>query len=275
MLSFRLWCATLLFSAVARAQDTACTRAPAAGQVSVVIMGRLEPMYPTVDVPMPYLRSVLFSLRDSFHAAGPLTFASFTDLGRDTVTFGMTTAVMFQITRDGRVEGSQLLVTSLSPSLDSAALGAVARADSEQLLLALPREVDGRAHLRFTTYVATDTGKGASAHGVTGPLARTSAPVWTSFKMPGMIPRVAPPEYPRQAVMARVADSVTAAFVLDETGAVMLNTVYFTKVTYREFEISVIKWLYVPQPRYRPGIVGGCAAKFAVVQPFSYQIERH
>jgi hypothetical protein len=271
----RFWCATLLVSAVARAQDIACTPAPAAGQVSVVIMGRLEPMYPTVEVPTPYLRSVLFSLRDSFRAAGPLTFAAFTDLGPDTVTFAMSTAVMFQITRDGRIEGSHLLATSLSPSLDSAVLGAVARVDSGQLLLPLPRGVDGRVHLRFTTYVATDTGQGTSGHDVTGPLVRTSAPVWTSFKMPGMIPHLRLPAYPGQAVMARAEDSVTAAFVLDETGAVLANTVYLTKVTYRDFGISVIKWLYVPQPRYQPGIVGGCPSKFFVVQPFWYQIERH
>jgi hypothetical protein len=264
--------ATLLLSGTARAQDTVCTRAPESGQASVVIMGRLEPTDPALEVPKPYLKSVLSSLRDAFHASGPLALSSFTSLGRDTVTYAMATAIQFQITDDGRVQDSRLLATSLSSTLDSAALGAVARADSEQLLLPMPGNVDRRAVLRFTTYVASDTGKGVSGNSVTGPLVRTTAPVWTSFTMPDMVRHMRPPEYPPSAVAAHAQDSVMVVFVVDESGAVIPNTLYLTSITYREFGLSVLKWMYSARPRYHPAIVGGCPARFHVEQPFTYKM---
>ena len=262
--------ATLLLSGIARAQDTACTRVPASGQVPVVIMGKLEPTDPTLEVPKAYLKSVLLSLRDAFHVSGPLAFSSFTGLGRDTATYAMTTAVQFRIASDGRIQDSRLMATSLSSTLDSSALGAVARADSEQLLPPMPGTVDKRAEFRFTTYVASDTSKATSS--VTGPMARTTVPVWTSYKMPDMIRRIRPPEYPPNALSAHAQDSVTAVFVVDESGTVIPNTVYLTSITYRDFGLSVLKWLYAPQPRYHPGIVGGCTARFAVTQPFTYKL---
>jgi TonB family protein len=235
-------------------------------------MGRLELTDPTLEVPKPYLKSVLSSLRDAFRASGPLAVSSFSGLGRDTVTYAMATAIQFQIADDGRVQNSRLIATSLSSTLDSTALGAVARADSEQLLLPMPGNVDKGAVFRFTTYVESDTSKGASGNSVTGPLVRTTVPVWTSFTMPGMIRHMRPPEYPARALAAHAQDSVMVVFMVDESGVVIPNTVYLTSITYREFGLSVLKWMYTARPRYHPAIVGGCPAKFLVEQPFTYKM---
>ena len=61
-------------------------------------------------------------------------------------------------------------------------------------------------------------------------------------------------------------------FMVDESGVVIPNTVYLTSITYREFGLSVLKWMYTARARYHPAIVGGCPAKFLVGQPFTYQL---
>ena len=273
MIRSHLACAALLCSTVARAQDKTCIRQPAAGQASVVVMGHLDTVDPTTDLPTPYLKSVFVALRDAFRASGPLPLVAFTRLTRDTATYAMTTAVEFEIMRDGRIQGAHLIATSLSRALDSIALGALVRVDSARSLYTLPRGVIEPAHLLFTTDVASDTGKRQTGDDVTGSLIRITAPVWTSFKLPVPKPYSQGPEYPPGAISQSKEDAVTAVFVIDELGMVVPSTVYLSRATYEEFGMSVVKWLTSSNARFRPGIVGGCPARMLVSEPFAYNLQ--
>ena len=256
----------LLVSALAHAQGAPCTRAQPVGHVAGVVAAYLEPTYPTLSLPPEYVAGVLTAIRNSFRAPDPLDYATFELLRHDTATLAMSAAAEFEITKDGAVEHVHLLGSSLSKPFDAAIVGAIAKADSDQLILPPPKVKD-RAFLRLTTSVTAAELAGA------GSLIHLSVPIWTSSTDIQKLPHAKKLEYPLTGRLAEKSDFVVAQFVVDDSGAVVPSATYVVRATWRDFGLSVLH--YLMQARYAPGTVGGCPAAMMVRAPFTYMMSSY
>ncbi len=252
------------------AQDSTCQRTPAADTVPALIVGRLTVAPSEKPLPATYLESVLVVVRQSIRLTEPWRVQSFEPAGRDTASLAASTTVQFDIRRDGTIDHVGRLASSLSDAFDSTILDAVRRADSAHLFLPLPKSGGHHTRVRLTAYLSSNTRSVPVKDAVVAPLLQTALPRWTDVAATGTVPGNVPPDYPEEARRANVQDTVTAIFVVDESGTPMRGTMYIERATYRNFARSV--WKFLSAAKFRTASVGGCPAKMLVEMPFVFSL---
>jgi hypothetical protein len=78
--------------------------------------------------------------------------------------------------------------------------------------------------------------------------------------------------YPPDARQEHVSDSLTAQFVVDETGHAVPGSITITRARYRAFIDAVAPAIL--NSEYQPAMVNGCPVKYAVQQAFIFDPRR-
>jgi outer membrane biosynthesis protein TonB len=188
-----------------------------------------------------------------------------TPLGR-LVTLSIEGQVVFYAHRDGTIDQVLLSQSTLSPALDSTLMAAVQRLDSNRTLPAFPSEIaPDLIRLRLTL-------GGRDRRSPGQPFFVTRQATWKLDRPASGSRYNRAPEYPVNARLAGVTDSLVLSFVIDETGAAVMSTARFLAGTYRDFKLAVLE--VIPGYKFNPAMIAGCPVAQRVAMPFVFSLER-
>jgi hypothetical protein len=204
----------------------------------------------------PAPRNLNISIRSNEHM---------TPLGR-LVTLSVEGQVVFYAHRDGTIDQVLLTESTLSPALDSTLMAAVQRVDSNRTLPPFPPALTpDLVRLRLTLGDRDRRSPGQ-------PFFVTRQATW-KLDHPAAGSRYnRAPEYPVNARLAGVTDSLVLSFVIDETGAAAMSTARFLAGSYRDFKLAVLE--VIPGYKFHPAMIAGCPVPQRVTMPFVFSLER-
>jgi len=234
-------------------------------------------------LPTAYIELVLRGIIDHFVVPSPLGVpvyggsihgsrphrrrVSWKRTGPDSVTLAITGAVAFTLQSDGRLTNARLVASSLSSSLDTHLLDAVTALDS---MHAVPPWPEGAGGDSVTLVFAPTTESDSTS--VSAPMFISMTPVWLIERDVSPKEGNPQPRYPAQAFERGIGDEILLAFAVDTSGAARMETVRVVRGTYREFAEAVLDAL--PNWRFEPARIGGCAVMEYVQMPFAFRMDR-
>jgi hypothetical protein len=101
------------------------------------------------------------------------------------------------------------------------------------------------------------------------PLMRARVPVYVADSWPAVL-KAPVPEFPPEALAARVGGQVDVVFVIGSNASVVPSSVQFVRADWRDFIAPIRRALMATQ--FRAGRSGGCAIPTMVRQPFAFRI---
>lgn len=191
------------------------------------------------------------------YVIGPLDKATFRPSSLESSTYG---SIGFSIRRDGTLGGIRILATTGDSATDQELVRALhLSSDSgEGVYLTGPlRDSDDQ----FRVLITSRGGSGAE------PLVRLRVPT-IHAEAGAAIQSAKVPNYPPNALRARIPADVELVFIIDETGRAVPNSIRLVSAPYQEFAESAIAAILAE--RFRPAKAGGCPVKMLVHQHVRY-----
>jgi TonB family protein len=170
------------------------------------------------------------------------------------------------VTSAGRVDSAEIAVRTRAPTLDSALLAAVRRADSAGVfrdLAPAPGATD-TIELRISADTAAPAG--------TVPLFRAQT-VRRGLDDPASIVHMPQPSYPTTALARGIGDKIVLQFVIGVDGKPEPASLRFVDGRYREFAEAARD--AVLRATFKPGMVGDCPVRQLVELPISFSADSH
>lgn len=183
--------------------------------------------------------------------------------------------IAFTLHRDGRVSDVELQLPSIAPAVDTALVVALRSAsDSGTLasLLAVYDEQGRRAEAPEALRLAVGVSSSSSRNLVALPLFKIRLPAYRDFVPARMAIGSPGPHYPDDARRRRIEDEVEAVFLVGPDGVADVSIARVLRATYSDFALAVLRAL--PEMRFTPATVSGCAVPQLVQQPFTFRIAR-
>lgn len=252
---------------------------PTPDTVSRTVYATLETPLRRDTLPSAYAALVLDAIRQNFVLPRPLSLtvmgpadptlpAAPNSAGKSPdrltpIAFG---ELEMTLDRTGGAHDVHLTQSSLSPALDQAFLAAPTRADSAHAFPTLDAERGaGPLHL----YIALQPDQPHA--GRWAPFFNTRVPVWHYAHLAMPLSRSGQ-GWGNWNVGTRLADSVTLALVVDESGHAVPGTIRLVRGQYREFARAAAQ--SAEHARYYAGAVAGCAVKSLYTISYSYTVTR-
>ena len=219
---------------------------------------RMPPSFETIDVPIygtiggahpgnPNNDKLTLAIRRQFHLPPNLALPVYGFASETKVAPTLTGQVTFSLLR-GRVTSLRLTATSLLPSVDSALVTAVSRADSLKAFVGVPMG-------QYTMSLSSLT---PDADALATDLAHVAVSVVPLAHRASLDDEAPAPRLP--------TGNGTFEFVVDEHGHVIPATLRTLKSSSPDFALAVRR--SVGMLRYQPAISGTCPIKQVVQQPF-------
>jgi hypothetical protein len=252
---------TFIADEIVNAKVAAEQPAPATEPTTIAIGCAMPPSFETTDVPIygtvrgtqpgnPNNDRLTLGIRRQFRLPDKLELPVYGFEFNSKVAPTLTGQVTFRLSR-GRVTSLSVTATSLIPSVDSALVTAVRRADSLKAFVGVPTG-------QYTMSLSSATpDPGALATD----LAHVAVPVLPLAHRATIDFGTQPPPLP--------TGSGTFQFVVDERGRPIPTTMVTVKASSDAFAIAVEKGL--DKLRFEPAVSGSCPIKQVVQQPFQAQ----
>ena len=267
----------------ANAAHASCAKPPPPVTLRVdTIYGSLQATG-THHLPTRYVELVLRGLIDHFVVPSPLGVpiyggsihgshphrrrVSGKKTGPDSVTLAITGAIAFTLRGDGRLTNARLVASSLSTSLDTHLLNAVTSLDSMHAVPPMPEGIGGDS---VTLVFAPNTEPDSMS--VSAPMFISMMPVWLIEHDVAAKEGNPQPRYPAQALERGIEDEILLTFAVDTSGVARMETVRVVRGTYREFAAAVLDVL--PNWRFEPARIAGCAVMEYIQLPFAFRLNR-
>jgi TonB family protein len=201
---------------------------------------------------------------------GANTLREQSESARHVVTFDVQGMYSFAYERSGRLSSIRVLVSSLSPTIDSALVRAVREASDIGTLTPLPETSKSDAvELRLTVGSSVIVDSLA----VKGPVFRLRQPILRDPHPPTMDKKThVSARYPDHERRSGIEGSVFIQFVVRADGTVDPDNILIPKATTMSFASNVYD--AVLKSRYVPGSVAGCRVPYLVIQPIDFTIAR-
>jgi TonB family protein len=168
--------------------------------------------------------------------------------------------VWFQVRDDGRLAGMSVIRWSGWDVLDLGLQRAILRADSLRTLRPLPPELAGQA---VDLWLGVGAWQGNAVDDVpVGRILRLGPRVRGGEHRPRLVSLGYRPHLSARAAAAGLGDRMIVEFVVDTSGRVEPNSIFFIQADRREFAEEALKALR--SARYEPGRIGLCPARMRV-----------
>jgi len=172
----------------------------------------------------------------------------------------------FHYEASGKLKDARVLVSSLSPRLDSAILRAVQMVSDSGTLLPLPETVR-RTIVELRLTIGANVLPDSLA--VTGPLFRVHQPVFHGVTPPaGDTQMTMAPRYPDAERKAGMNGEVVVQVVVRPDGSVDPSSILITRATTHSFAQHVYD--AVRQSKFVPGRVAGCPVTALATWPIAF-----
>ena len=176
----------------------------------------------------------------------------------------------FHYEASGKLKDARVLVSSLSPRLDSAIVRAVQMVSDSGTLLPLPETVR-RTIVELRLTIGANVLPDSLA--VTGPLFRVRQPVFHGMTPPaGDTQMTMAPRYPDAERKAGMNGEVVVQVVVRPDGSVDPASILITRATTHSFAQHVYD--AVRQSKFVPGRVAGCPITSLVAWPIAFTMAR-